>query len=85
MPSKQGSIEVWGDGSQTRSFTGQMSRDGTLNVMHSSHSGPFNIGSDEMATINGLVAHILIAGKDIKIDNVPGPEGVGEAEILIID
>ncbi|MEM0991149.1 MAG: NAD-dependent dehydratase, partial [Pseudomonadota bacterium] len=39
--------------------------------------GPVNIGSEEMITINGLAEMVIgIAGKDIGIDNVPGPLGV---------
>ena len=38
---------------------------------------PVNIGSDEMIAINDLAKMaIAISGKDIKIDNIPGPEGV---------
>jgi len=48
-----------------------------LRVMRSSHQGPFNIGSDEMVTINQLVSMVAeISKKDVKINNIPGPEGV---------
>ncbi len=51
--------------------------EGTLRVMRSLHQGPRNIGSDEMVTINQLVTMVAeIAGKEVKINNVPGPEGV---------
>jgi GDP-D-mannose 3',5'-epimerase len=49
-------IEIWGDGEQVRSF--QYIDDclhGTLLLMKSDHSGPLNIGSSEMVTINQLV------------------------------
>ena len=78
LDERGGDIEVWGDGSQTRSFLYiDECIEGTLRVMRSSHQGPFNIGSDEMVTINQLVTMVAeIAGKEVKVNNVPGPEGV---------
>ena len=36
-----------------------------------------NIGSEEMIAINDLAKMVIaISGKDIKINNIPGPEGV---------
>ena len=36
-----------------------------------------NIGSEEMISINDLANMIIIlSGKDIEVENVPGPEGV---------
>ena len=50
------SIEVWGDGTQTRSF---MYIDDCLKgiemIMHSDVETPLNLGSNELVTINGLV------------------------------
>ena len=73
-----GEIEVWGDGKQTRSF---LYIDecimGTQRLMRSEHMGPFNIGSEEMVTINELASLIAnISGKEVRIKNIPGPEGV---------
>ena len=71
-------IEVWGDGMQTRSFLhiGECIK-GTVTVMRSDHQGPFNIGSEEMVTLNELVSIVAsIAGKSISIKHVKGPEGV---------
>lgn len=73
-----GSIEIWGDGKQTRSFLYiDECLEGTLRLMRSDFAGPVNIGSDEMISINGLVQMVAgIAGKEISITNIPGPEGV---------
>ena len=73
-----GEIEIWGDGVQTRSFLHiDECIDGTLAVMRSSHQRPLNIGSDEMVSINQLVALVCkVASKSVKIRHIPGPEGV---------
>jgi len=50
-------IEIWGDGEQTRSFTYiDDCLDGTLRLMQSAVGEPLNIGSDQLVTINQLVA-----------------------------
>ncbi len=50
------SIEIWGDGEQTRSFTFiDDAVEGTLRLMQSDFGDPLNIGSSEMVSINGLV------------------------------
>jgi len=76
--SKNGRIEVWGDGEQTRSFLFvDECLEGTTRLMRSDFSGPVNIGSEEMVTINQLVRIVAdIAGKKIDIDHIPGPLGV---------
>lgn len=73
-----GSIEMWGDGTQTRSFLYiDECVEGTLLLTRSPHAGPFNIGSEEMVTINELAAMAMdIAGKKLHIENIPGPLGV---------
>lgn len=73
-----GSIEVWGDGQQTRSFLiVDECIDGVLRLLRSDVGIPVNIGSDEMVTINQLAQMVIdISGKDIKINNIPGPLGV---------
>jgi nucleoside-diphosphate-sugar epimerase len=78
MAESGGSIEVWGRGNQTRSFLYvDECVEGTLRLMHSDFSGPVNIGSDEMISINDMAAMIAsIAKKSITINNVPGPVGV---------
>jgi len=73
-----GEIEIWGDGLQTRSFLFiDECLEGSIRLMRSGWTGPVNIGSDEMISINqlaGLVADI--AGKRLTIRNIPGPLGV---------
>ena len=71
-------IEVWGDGKQTRSFLFiNECVEATIRLMNSDFSGPVNIGSEEMVSINQL-AHMIIeiSGKDLSIKNIAGPEGV---------
>ena len=73
-----GSIDIWGDGQQTRSFL-YVSEcvEGTLRLMRSGFSGPVNIGSKEMVTINQLADMIMqIAGKRVEKRHIPGPLGV---------
>jgi GDP-D-mannose 3', 5'-epimerase len=78
LPNEGGVIEMWGDGKQTRSFLYvDECLDGILKLMKSDWSGPVNIGSDEMVTINQLVKTIaLVAGKDVTINHIDGPLGV---------
>jgi GDP-D-mannose 3', 5'-epimerase len=72
-----GSIEVWGDGQQTRSFLYiDECIDKTLLFMRQDNfEGPVNIGSEEMVSINQLAKlAIKASGKNIKIDNIDGQE-----------
>ena len=73
-----GAIEVWGDGSQTRSFLYvDDCVDATLRFVRSDFVGPVNIGSEEMVTINGLAEKVIKAsGKRVSVRNVEGPVGV---------
>ena len=73
-----GSIEIWGDGNQTRSFLYiDECVEGTLRLARSTHEGPFNVGSDEMVTINQLASMAMdIAGKKLHVEHIPGPLGV---------
>lgn len=73
-----GTIEVWGDGKQTRSFLYiDECVEGVLRLMRSDFTGPVNIGSEEMISINDFAKMIIgISGKNISINNIPGPEGV---------
>jgi nucleoside-diphosphate-sugar epimerase len=73
-----GAIEIWGDGLQTRSFLYiDECLEGTLRLTRSEHEGPFNVGSDEMVTINQLAAMVMdVAGKKLEIEHIPGPLGV---------
>ncbi len=73
-----GEIEIWGDGKQTRSFLYvDECLEGSLRLMRSDWTGPVNIGSEEMVTINQLAGMIMkIAGKKQSIDHINGPLGV---------
>jgi nucleoside-diphosphate-sugar epimerase len=73
-----GTIEVWGDGKQTRSFLFiDECLEGVLRLTRSGITIPLNIGSDEMVSINQLAQMIIdISGKKIAIKNIPGPMGV---------
>ncbi len=71
-------IEVWGDGEQTRSFCLiDDCIEGIRRLMESDCVEPMNLGSDEMVSINELVGIIAkVAGKEIHIKHVDGPMGV---------
>ena len=73
-----GEIEMWGDGNQTRSFLYiDECLEGVRRLMNSDFSGPVNIGSEEMVTINQLAEIIMdIAGKKLTIKHIDGPLGV---------
>ena len=73
-----GTIEIWGDGKQTRSFLYvDECVEGIRRLMESDFSGPVNIGSEEMISINDFAKLIAeISGKSITINNIKGPEGV---------
>lgn len=73
-----GLIEIWGDGKQTRSF---LYIDECLEAMRrfmdSDFTGPMNIGSDEMVSIDKLVEIAMdVAGKKLEIKHISGPLGV---------
>lgn len=72
------SIEVWGDGKQTRSFLYiDECLDGVRKLMESDFSGPVNIGSEEMLSINDFAKMAIdISGKQLTIRNIEGPTGV---------
>ena len=68
-------IEIWGAGTQTRSFLYvDECVEGIRRLMESDFTGPVNIGSDEMVTINQLVDYACeIGGKSLTIMHIPGP------------
>lgn len=74
----KGKIEVWGDGTQTRSFLFiDDCIDAVRLLMQSDFQHPINIGSEEMVSINLLAAIVCeISGQYIKVVNVEGPVGV---------
>ena len=71
-------IEVWGDGNQTRSFLYiDECIEATRRLMDSEFIGPVNFGSEEMVTINELVdIAAKVSGKKIKKNHIDGPLGV---------
>ena len=73
-----GTIEIWGDGRQTRSFLYiDECIEATRRFVDSDFIGPVNIGSEEMVTLDRLVELIMeIAGKRLTVRHVPGPTGV---------
>jgi GDP-D-mannose 3',5'-epimerase len=75
---ERGEIEIWGDGKQTRSFLYvDECVEGVRRLMESDFTGPVNIGSEEMVTINQLAELVMdVAGKELSIHHIKGPLGV---------
>lgn len=73
-----GTVEIWGDGKQTRSFLYiDECLEGIERFIQSDFTGPVNIGSEEMISINNLIAMAMkIAGKKLKVKHIDGPLGV---------
>lgn len=74
-----GSIEIWGDGKQTRTFCHiDDCVEGLYRIMQSDFSEPLNLGRDEMVSIDELAEIIIgISGKrDVALNHIPGPQGV---------
>ena len=74
-----GTIEVWGDGLQTRSFLFiDECIEATWRLMQSDFLGPVNIGSEEMVTINQLVETAAkVANKKVEKNHIlDAPLGV---------
>ena len=73
-----GEIEIWGDGTQTRSFLYvDECLEGTTRLMRSDWTGPVNVGSEEMVSINALASIIMdVAGRKVSLHHIPGPLGV---------
>ena len=71
-----GQVEVWGPGTQTRSFLYvDECVEATYRFMHSDFPGPVNIGSEEMIAINEFAnMAIEISGKDLTLYNIDGVE-----------
>ena len=69
-------IEVWGDGSQSRSFLFiDECIEATRRLMESECTQPLNIGSEEMVTINDLANMAIdISGKNLNIENLDGDD-----------
>jgi GDP-D-mannose 3',5'-epimerase len=78
MAPDNGSVEVLGDGLQTRSFLYiDECIEGILRFMQKDYKGPLNIGSDEMISMNDFMSLIIeVSGKNLTITNTPF-HGVG--------
>ena len=87
--SNNDSIDVWGDGKQTRSFLYiDDCIEATLKLFHSEHHGPINIGSEEKVSINEMIDKIeKIADKKVKknyqLDKPKGVRGRNSDNTLI--
>lgn len=73
-----GEIEVWGPGTQTRSY---LYIDecivGIKKIVDGEYEYPLNLGSERMISINELAMLVgRLTNKNIRIKNVPGPIGV---------
>lgn len=74
-----GTIEIWGDGKQTRSF---LYIDECVEAVrrlmnHPVYPGVINIGSEERRPIRWLAGNIIfMSGKNLKVECIPGPQGV---------
>ena len=78
LPVEGGSIDVWGDGLQTRSFLFiDECIEATRRLMDSDFLGPVIIGSEEMVTISQLVdTAARVSGKEVEKNYIDGPTGV---------
>jgi len=78
LPVTGGTIDVWGDGEQTRSFLYiDECIEATRRLMDSDFLGPVNIGSEQMVTINELVDTVAkVSGKVVEKNHIDGPLGV---------
>ena len=71
-------IEIWGDGEQTRSFCHvDDCVEGIHRLMRSDFNEPINLGQDRMVTINQLADIVAeAAGVEIEKKHIDGPMGV---------
>jgi len=71
-------VDVWGDGTATRSFCYiDDCLEMLYRLMQSDHDQPLNIGTDTVYSVNGvhlIAAHI--AGIQVEMNHIPGPRGV---------
>jgi nucleoside-diphosphate-sugar epimerase len=77
MAEDGGTIAIWGDGEQSRSFLYiDEALEGVARLMRSTFQGPVNIGSNYLISINLLVEKIAaIAGKKLNVAHLAGPTG----------
>ena len=85
------SIEVWGDGEQTRSFLYiDDCVEATLKLINSKETGPINIGSEEQVSINQMLEKIeTVAEKKFKrqylLDKPKGVRGRSSDNTMVKD
>ena len=74
------SIEVWGSGNQTRSFLYiDECIEATIRLMRSNFTGPVNIGSEEMISINDFAKMAIeVSNKNLDIYNIDGQEFINK-------
>jgi nucleoside-diphosphate-sugar epimerase len=75
---EQGLVDIWGPGTQTRSFLYiEECLKGLQMIMASNIDQPVNLGSERMISINDLALLIAsIASKQVFVHNIDGPVGV---------
>ena len=78
LAANDGTIDIWGDGGQTRTYCYiDDCVEGIHRLMRSDHHEPINLGSDRLITINELALLVArVAGKRVTLRHVEGPEGV---------
>lgn len=78
LASDGGTIEVWGDGQQTRSYCYiDDCVEGVRRLMESGYQKPLNLGTDELVTVDKMVQMVAAAaGKHLAIEHVDKPQGV---------
>lgn len=72
-------VEIWGDGNQTRSFMDvDDCVEGLVRLMASDYQEPINLGREEMVSVNQLFEMVAdIAGKKVKFTHdLTKPQGV---------
>ena len=74
------SIEVWGSGNQTRSFLYiDECIEATIRLMRSNFTGPVNIGSEEMISINDFAKMAIeVSNKNLNIYNIDGQDFISK-------
>ena len=73
------SLEVWGDGQQTRSFCYiDDCVEGIMRIMDSGYTAPINLGTEELISVDGLVDLVSEIGRKAltKIHDNTKPQGV---------
>jgi len=77
-------INIWGDGNQTRSFLYiDDCIEGTYRIMMSMSPGPFNLGNEELVSVNDLVTTLeeIAAIKLMRFYSSDAPQGLQHKEV----